>query len=139
MRRYGERGQALVEFAIAASLTLFLIFGIVEFGRALFAKDLVAHVARVGARYAIVNSGACTVSKANCQNAIVAAIKAKMSTGDAANLTPAPVITWEQVSGADCYVAGCYVSVTVSYAFSFVTLPFPAQTFTSHSQMEIAQ
>lgn len=139
MMRRDDRGQALVEFAIAASLTFFLIFGIIEFGRALFAKDLVATAARVGARYAIVNATACTVSITNCDAAIVAAIKAKMSAGDAAQLNPAPVIAWQQVNGVDCYTAGCYVSVTVNYKFAFVTLPFPARTLLSHSQMSIAQ
>lgn len=129
----------MVEFAIAATVALTLIFGIIEFGRALFAYDLVAHVARVGTRYAIVNAGTCVTSQTTCETAIRNYIYDKAAGADKAQFTPVPAIAWQQVNGANCYTAGCYVSVTVDYNFTFVALPLPSQTLHSASQMIISQ
>ena len=57
-----ERGSALVEFAIASTVALTLIFGIVDFGRGLYTYHLVSNAARAGSRYAIVRGSACTVA-----------------------------------------------------------------------------
>ena len=53
-RRQSERGSELVEFAFVSILLFTLVFGIMEFGRAIWIYDTVAHLAREGARYAIV-------------------------------------------------------------------------------------
>ena len=45
-----DRGQAMVEFALVAPLLLMLVFGIVEFGRAWNARQVVTDAARAGAR-----------------------------------------------------------------------------------------
>lgn len=68
-RRAGEGGQSLVEFALGLVVLLLLIFGIIDFGRAAFARNAVASMAREGARYAIVHPAAseadiATVAKA---------------------------------------------------------------------------
>ena len=49
-----ERGAELIEFALVSILFFTLVFGIMEFGRAIWIFNTVAHVAREGARYAIV-------------------------------------------------------------------------------------
>ncbi len=49
-----ERGNELVEVAIVGTLFFTLVFGIMEVGRAIWIYDTVAHLAREGARYAIV-------------------------------------------------------------------------------------
>jgi Flp pilus assembly protein TadG len=49
-----DDGTGMVEFALAASLFLMLIMGIVEFGLASWQKNAAASDAREGARYAIV-------------------------------------------------------------------------------------
>jgi Flp pilus assembly protein TadG len=51
--RKGERGAALMEFAIAATVFLTLMFGVVEFGRCLWTHNALADAARRAARYAI--------------------------------------------------------------------------------------
>jgi hypothetical protein len=56
-RARGERGVALVEFAIVAPLFFLLIFGIVEFGWGFYQKIDVRHGAREGARLAAVDFG----------------------------------------------------------------------------------
>jgi Flp pilus assembly protein TadG len=51
--RRGERGAALVEFAIGATVFLTVMFGVVEFGRCLWTHNALSDAARRGARYAI--------------------------------------------------------------------------------------
>ena len=53
-RRKG-RGQAMVEFAIVASVALTLIFGIIQAALALYAYSFVSYAARAGVRYAMVH------------------------------------------------------------------------------------
>jgi len=50
-----ERGASLVEFSIAATVFLTIMFGVIEFGRALWTHNALADAARKGARYAVVN------------------------------------------------------------------------------------
>jgi Flp pilus assembly protein TadG len=51
--RGGERGAALVEFAIGATVFLTLTFGVLELGRLLWVHNALADAARRGARYAV--------------------------------------------------------------------------------------
>jgi Flp pilus assembly protein TadG len=53
-RASGERGQALVEFALVIPIFLALLFGILDMGRAVWANNVVAHAAREAARHAAV-------------------------------------------------------------------------------------
>jgi hypothetical protein len=53
-RVYRLCGQSMVEYALALTVFLLLIMGIVDFGRAFFAFNLVANTAREGARYATI-------------------------------------------------------------------------------------
>jgi Flp pilus assembly protein TadG len=45
-----EPGQSLVEFALGLLVFLLMVFGIFEFGRAIYTYSVVAHAAREGAR-----------------------------------------------------------------------------------------
>ena len=47
------RGQAMVEFVLALPILLFVIFGIIEFARMVFAWMAVQNAARFGIRYAV--------------------------------------------------------------------------------------
>ncbi|HYP52574.1 MAG TPA: TadE family protein [Pyrinomonadaceae bacterium] len=49
----GERGAALVEFAIAGVVFLTAVFAVIEFGRLLWTHNALADAARRGARYAV--------------------------------------------------------------------------------------
>jgi Flp pilus assembly protein TadG len=53
--RNKERGATLVEFAIAATVLFTVIFGALEFGRALWVHNALTDAARRGARYAILH------------------------------------------------------------------------------------
>ena len=51
-----QRGAALVEFAIGATVFLTAMFAVLEFGRALWTHNALADAARRGARYAAINA-----------------------------------------------------------------------------------
>jgi Flp pilus assembly protein TadG len=51
-----ERGGTLVEFAIAATVFLTAMFGVIEFGRAIWTHNALTDAARRGARYAVLHS-----------------------------------------------------------------------------------
>ena len=53
--RNKQRGAALVEFAIGATVFLTAMFAVLEFGRALWTHNALADAARRGARYAVIN------------------------------------------------------------------------------------
>jgi Flp pilus assembly protein TadG len=55
-QRGGERGAALVEFAIAALVFLTAVFGVIEVGRLLWTHNALADAARRGARYAVTHT-----------------------------------------------------------------------------------
>ena len=55
-KRWGERGQALAEFALILPLMLLFIAGIVELGRAWNIKQVVTDAAREGARNAVLQN-----------------------------------------------------------------------------------
>ncbi len=53
--RCGRRGAAVVELAIVAPILLMIVFGVVEFGRAMMVSHVLTTVARNGARKAILD------------------------------------------------------------------------------------
>jgi len=55
MHRPRSRGQALVEFALVLPVLLLMLFGIIDFGRAIYAYNTLANASRAGVRVAIVN------------------------------------------------------------------------------------
>src|ERR1041384_8599465 len=63
-----ERGSALVEFAIGVTVFATAMFGVLEFGRALWVHNALADAARRGARYAVLNTSA---NAAQVKNVVV--------------------------------------------------------------------
>ena len=51
-QRRGQRGQSLVEMALVLPLLMILLVGVVDVGRAMFAKIAITNASREGARYA---------------------------------------------------------------------------------------
>jgi Flp pilus assembly protein TadG len=50
-----ENGQAMVEFALVLPILLIVLLGIVDFGRAWNARQVITDAAREGARVTVVN------------------------------------------------------------------------------------
>lgn len=135
------RGQAEVEFAVAATFFFAMIFGIIDFGRALFTYDLVANAARSGTRWAMVRGSACTVAGCPATAATVQTyVRAAFATGiDETKLTV--TTTWS--TGLGCYDAtfhgpGCIVKVQVKYPFAFI-YNLPPVSMSGSSQVVISQ
>lgn len=63
--RETERGTALLEFAIGATVFLTVMFGIFEFSRLLWIHNALSDAARRGARYAVTHTAADAPSVAN--------------------------------------------------------------------------
>ncbi len=57
MNRRRDRGQALLEFAVILPVFLTMFFGIVDFGRVVWANNSLTNAASEAARYAIVHGG----------------------------------------------------------------------------------
>jgi Flp pilus assembly protein TadG len=103
-----DRGAVAVEFALLLPILLLLLFGIVDFGRALNAQITLTQLAREGARlYALgVASGTVTTKTQN------AALAARVSP-----VTVTFVTTACPLNAA----AGVDATVKVSYTFSYIT------------------
>ena len=137
-----ERGSALVEFAIASTVTLTLIFGIVDYGRGLYTDHLVSYAARAGSRYAIVRGSACAVAGCPATSASIQTYVRGLAPGvDTASMTV--TTTWPGGNGcaAGANDPGCPVTVTVTYPFKFIVKLMPSFTMqmTSASTMVISQ
>lgn len=82
-RARGDRGAALVEFAIVVPLFFLLVFGIMEFGWAFYQHLDVRHGAREGARLAAVNyKTTANPSAADQTTQIVTELCNRMDAGD---------------------------------------------------------
>ena len=138
MRRHGQRASGLPEMAIAATALLALMFGIIDFGRAMYTYSFVAQLARTGARWAIVRGSGCTVlDHCNATSANVQTYVQSLSEGMTNSSKISVTAIWPQ----DCNATGCTVLVAVTYPFAFLTgvLPGAAFNMSSSSQMVISQ
>lgn len=82
-----QSGQSAVEFAVVISVLLLLIMGVVDFGRAFFAYNVVANAAREGARYGIIASRSASdiISYATTQATLAGVSVSVPSRGTAGN------------------------------------------------------
>lgn len=113
----GERGQALVEFALVTPLLLILLLGMVEFGRAWNTYQTVTDAAREGARVAAVNSKQ-NLAIDSVYHAVRRALAAAHLDSTAATIT-APGYNLLPTDNNEA------TTVTVTYPYSFTFLrPF---------------
>jgi Flp pilus assembly protein TadG len=64
-----QGGQAIVEFTLMILLFLTIVFGIIDFGVALYDQTMLASAATDGARSGAINGGSTSVAQAAAQNA----------------------------------------------------------------------
>ena len=146
-----ERGSELVEFAIVLTALFLLIFGIMDFSRAMFAYHWVSYAAEEATRYASVH-GNTHASQCPTSAPFVLTSNCQVSSSSTANVTNyvktfaqgvyfnggttgagglTVTTTWPGSSGSPpgCTTTGgtntpgCPVNVVVSYIYGF-TLPF---------------
>ncbi len=110
---HDEGGAALVEFALIAIILLVLVFGMVDFGRAIYAKNSITHAAREGGRYAAVHAP-------GSEAAIVDVVVARMSPFGGAPIKPDDVtVTTHYAGGPSTPIE--YIEVAVNYPFKPIT------------------
>ena len=61
-----ERGTALVEFAMSVIITFVLIFGMIDFARAIYSYHFISNAAREATRFASVRGALCSSSASPC-------------------------------------------------------------------------
>lgn len=131
--RRGECGATLLEFALSCVLLFSILFGIVDFGRALYAYDAISDAARVGTRYAIVH-GSSSASPATASS-----ISSYVTGLCCAGLSTSAIkvnATWNPNNSP-----GSTVNVQVQYTFNFILpfLPAASVPMSASSQMVISQ
>jgi TadE-like protein len=115
--RRNERGTALVEFALIAPLLFLLLFGIIDFGRALNYYNQVAQLAGQGARAAAVNR---MPNGASIPASPTTAFQSQLATDAAQPELRAGVVVC--IVGPLPTNVGDPVTVKVSYQFHFLPL-----------------
>ena len=96
-----ERGTALIETALSASVLIVLLLGIVEFGIMAYTGIEVGNAARAAAQYGAMNGGAFLPTDATGMDSTGMLNAAR---GDAANLVASPVTF---PSGYPTYTCSC--------------------------------
>jgi Flp pilus assembly protein TadG len=105
----------LVEFAVVAPIFFLLLFGIIEFGRAIMVKEVLTNAAREGARLAVLDSPTPTAS--SVRTTVTTYLSNAGISGATVTITPT-----EPTSAG----YGQPVTVTVSIPFGSVSwLPSP--------------
>lgn len=130
-----QRGASMVEFALVLPLLILLVFGIIEFGLALYDKAVLTNASREGARKGIVaqvprvqNTEIKTVVKNYCQNYL---ITFGTDTIKDSNIAISPDEPRNVPFGTD-------LTVTVYYSYDFLVLKiFGPINFTAVTLMKM--
>lgn len=142
-----QRGDTLVEIAISAVVVLTLLFGIMEFGRAMYIYHFVSYAAQAGTRYALVRGNswkttcASSTTGMDCQAAdtdIKAYVQSIAPPGVSTSNPPLTITpSWPGTSPnasitctAGTPAPGCVVQVIVTYQFSFIAPFMPGSPLT---------
>jgi Flp pilus assembly protein TadG len=124
----GERGAALVEFALVLPLLAALIFGVIEFGSMYNSLLEVRSAAREGARMAAVDNGCVFPAPTSCSSTAAAQLT-DLKTATQARATglanQALNISVTYPTGTGHPAVGDNVTVCVNYTFHTVTGLFP--------------
>jgi Flp pilus assembly protein TadG len=161
-----DRGSTLVEFAVVLTVLFMLIFGIIDFSRAMFADHWVSYVARAATRYASVH-GSTYSSQCPTSAPFVMTSNCQVGSSNTANVTNyvqtfaqgiyldgktsgngglTVTTTWPGSTGnpSGCNTAkgtnspGCPVKIVVTYIYGF-SLPFLAGKVASITMTSTSQ
>jgi Flp pilus assembly protein TadG len=145
------RGNTLTEFAFILPLLVMVIFGLIDFGRALYTYHFVSDAAREASRWASVRGSqcdpgllACPASQGDVQDYVAGIVPPGIdSSPQALSVTAAWVAPPGKVGTCNVFPnnPGCAVQVQVTYNFKFIVPFLPNSTYAmkSTSQMIISQ
>ncbi len=111
LRRKKQEGASLVEFSVIAPLFVVLLFGLVEFGMAIYDKGVLTNASREGARFGVVYS-----NPRKTETEIRNKVQTYLTN---AGFTDTATIN---VTGAGGN-SGASLQVTVTYPYHFTVLP----------------
>ncbi len=154
-----DRGDSMVEFAIATLIMLTAIFGIMDCSRALFVYHFVSYASEEGTRYAVVRgsefsgTSCSTVSTYSCDatSTNIQSFVRNFSPPGVPSTSVTVTTTWPGTEpngtnpGSTCSttasIDGCLIKVQVSVPFQFVLsfLPHTAMTFSATSEAVVEQ
>lgn len=160
-RRHRQRGSTLVETAIVMAVVLALVFGIIDFGRAMYTYSYVGQLARQGARWAIVRGANCTAlptpsgtCPAQGGSTDIQPYLQSLNEGAMNASSISATLQWAAPSGnatgckgtsttpspTNSNAPGCLAFVTVTYPFAFIMpyLPNTTINMSSTSQMVVS-
>ena len=137
--RSPEQGSTLLEFGLVTIVLFMLIFGVIDFGRALYAYHFVSHAAREATRFAIVRGAncklpdACPAQASDVQNYVVNMLANGIGLNSNAISVSAvwPGSSYDGVTNCTTSAPnnpGCPVQVQVQYGFNFVFPLMPYAT-----------
>jgi Flp pilus assembly protein TadG len=120
--RRDQRGTALVEFALVAFPLFLILFGIIDFGRALNYYNDMTQLAGQGARFAAVNQEPCNTGQVGCTpgNATGSFQQDLAAWNDSPELKNKVMVCIK--NNPTTTVVGSPVTVKVSYTFHFLSL-----------------
>lgn len=137
LRKPGERGNTLVEFALTFVVLFVLVFAMIDFARALYTYHFISEAAREATRFASVRGYLCSASVNDCQ-ATGGEIRRYVDSLVPPGIDRAPFFlhvnsTWTNpnnlpVCGSYENYPGCGVEVTITYDFNFI---FPHEFYQS--------
>lgn len=140
----GERGSTIIEFAIASAVFFMTVFGILQFGLAVWNYNMLSSLAQDGARYASIrgdtNATTCTtISQVECETTtemVQTYVRSRV-----VGMTPGDVTVTTTWPPSDENSAGDTVQVQVDYTFSLFTKIVRTGSLTLHgvAQMKIAR
>jgi Flp pilus assembly protein TadG len=112
MQKLNERGASAVEFALLLPLLMMILFGIIEFGMALYRQAILTNASREGARLGIVQS-------------VPAITDAQINTRIDTYLTAAGIAPGSVTRAISPIVpvTGTPVTVTLTLPYTYVVLP----------------
>jgi Flp pilus assembly protein TadG len=124
LRKFNNRGQALVEFALLLPLVMLILIGVVEFGRAWQAKQTLTDVAREAARMSVISDPTVT------QGRVDSLVRVMISRAGFDSTT----VTVEWPDG--CKMPGCSPLLQTNFVTS-VRLTMPHQFVALHQLISL--
>jgi Flp pilus assembly protein TadG len=132
-----DEGATAVEAALVISVLIFLTFGIIEFGMALWAWNTMGLAVQDAGRYAMINNGyptnppGCTGTLASCT---VTQMQTSLATAPGTVSTTCTTPTADQICLSASTTAGTpsLMTLTAAYGFKVIGLS-PTYTLTSQA------